>query len=166
MTLTDHLPALQVVVPMLIAPLVVLMRIRGLPWAVATVTSLMAFAIAVGLTDVVFDRYSATYEMGSWRAPYGIELHVTRFSALLLLIVTGASTLALVAGKQSIDNDIEQERLIRVWQRREGVLVAKVELLGLQRDRLARRFHFEAQVESLVGLQGDYEDVRVHRRRP
>ena len=110
MTLTDHLPALQVVVPMLIAPLVVLMRIRGLPWAVATVTSLMAFAIAVGLTDVVFDRYSATYEMGSWRAPYGIELHVTKFSALLLLIVTGASTLALVVGKQSIDNDVEQER--------------------------------------------------------
>ncbi len=110
MTITDHLPALQVVVPMLIAPLVVLMRVRGLPWAVATATSLMAFAIAIGLTNTIFDSYSVTYEMGSWRAPYGIELHVTGFSALLLLIITGASTLALVVGKQSIDGDIEQDR--------------------------------------------------------
>jgi len=108
--LSDHLPALQVVVPMLIAPLVVLMRVRGLPWAVATATSLMTFAIAVSLTVTVFDSYSVTYEMGSWRAPFGIELHVTGFSTLLLLIVTGASTLTLITGKQSIDADIEQDR--------------------------------------------------------
>jgi len=109
-TLIQHLPALQVVVPMLVAPLVILMRVRGLPWAIATATSLMSFAIAVSLTDVVFDLGSATYEMGSWQAPYGIELNVTKFSALLLLIITGASTLALAAGKQSIDADIEHER--------------------------------------------------------
>jgi len=108
--LADHLPALQVVVPLLVAPLIVLMRVRGLPWAAATATSLVTFAIAVGLTNTVLESYSVTYEMGSWRAPYGIELHVTSFSALLLLIVTAASTLTLVAGKQSIDTEIEHER--------------------------------------------------------
>ena len=110
MILADHLPALQVVVPLLVAPLIVLMRVRGLPWAAATATSLVTFAIAVGLTNTVLESYSVTYEMGSWRAPYGIELHVTSFSALLLLIVTAASTLTLVAGKQSIDTEIEHER--------------------------------------------------------
>jgi len=109
-TLIEHLPALQVVVPMLIAPLVVLMRVPGLPWAVATATSLMTFAIAISLTSTILDSYSVTYEMGSWPAPYGIELHVTSFSALLLLIVSGASTLALIAGKQSLDTDIEHDR--------------------------------------------------------
>ena len=110
MILPDHLPALQVVVPMLIAPLVVLMRIRGLPWAVATATSLMTFAIAVSLIGAVPEGGSVTYAMGSWPAPYGIELQVTSFSALLLLIVTGASTLTLVAGKQSIDAEIGHNR--------------------------------------------------------
>ena len=110
MILADHLPALQVVVPLLVAPLIVLMRVRGLPLAAATATSLVTFAIAVGLTNKVLESYSVTYEMGSWRAPYGIELHVTSFSALLLLIVTAASTLTLVAGKQSIDTEIEHER--------------------------------------------------------
>ncbi len=110
MILTDHLPALQVVVPMLIAPLVVLMRIRGLPWAVATTTSLMAFAIAIALTDTVLDGGSVTYAMGSWPAPFGIELQVTSFSGLMLLIVTGASTLTLVAGRLSIDAEIGHDR--------------------------------------------------------
>jgi len=110
MTLSGHLPALQVVVPLLVAPLVALMPMRGIPWATATVTSLMAFIIAAFLTDAVLANGSVTYMMGSWQAPYGIELHVTAFSALLLLMVTGASTLTLVVGKGSIDADIASER--------------------------------------------------------
>jgi len=109
-TLADHLPALQVVVPMLIAPLVALMAVRGLPWATAVVTSLMAFIIALSLTDIVLQGGSVTYMMGSWPAPYGIELHVTAFSTLLLLIVTGASTLTLIVGRGSIDAEIASER--------------------------------------------------------
>lgn len=110
MTLSDHLPALQVVVPMLAAPLVALMPVRGLPWATACATSLMTFVIALSLTDTVLDSGSIIYLMGSWPAPYGIELRVTPFSTLLLLIVTGASTLALLVGKGSIDAEIESER--------------------------------------------------------
>jgi len=36
MNLTAHLPALQVIVPMLAAPLVLLLKPRGLAWAGAT----------------------------------------------------------------------------------------------------------------------------------
>ena len=47
MTALDaHLPALQVVVPLLIAPLVTLLRPRGLAWAAATATSLLTFLIS------------------------------------------------------------------------------------------------------------------------
>ncbi len=110
MSIHQHLPALQVVVPMLIAPLVILMRGRGLAWAMATATSVMAFIIAVSLTNAVVEAGSVSYAMGSWQAPYGIELRVTAFSALLLLIVTAASTITLLFGKQSIDSQIEQHR--------------------------------------------------------
>jgi multicomponent Na+:H+ antiporter subunit D len=48
--------------------------------------------------------------MGSWPAPYGIELRVDALSALLLLVVTGASTVALVSGRQSLDAQIEADR--------------------------------------------------------
>ena len=50
------------------------------------------------------------YELGAWAAPYGIELSVGSFGALLLLILTGASTLALLAGKASLDQQLESGR--------------------------------------------------------
>jgi multicomponent Na+:H+ antiporter subunit D len=108
--LAHHLPALQVIVPMLSAPLVMLLKPRGLARAATTAASLFAFAIAIVLTMGVLDGNTYTYRMGSWPAPYGIELAVDRFSALLLLIVTGASSLALIAGRRSVDADIDESR--------------------------------------------------------
>ena len=46
MSLIEHLPALQIVVPLLTAPLVVLLRSPGLSWAAATAASIMAFIIS------------------------------------------------------------------------------------------------------------------------
>ena len=108
--LGQHLPALQVVVAMLVAPMVVLLRPRGLAWAASTAASVLAFVIAIELTLQVLGAGPVGYLMGSWPAPYGIELRVDALSALLLLVVTGASTVALVGGRQSLDAQIEADR--------------------------------------------------------
>ena len=81
-----HLPALQVVVPLLSAPLVMLLREHRLSWMAATASSLCAFAIAVSLTLAVFEVGEVHYLMGSWPAPFGIELGIDAMSALVLLI--------------------------------------------------------------------------------
>jgi multicomponent Na+:H+ antiporter subunit D len=109
-SLIEHLPALQIVVPLLTAPLVVLLRSPGLAWAAATAASIMAFIISVTLVGQVQAAGTVTYMMGSWPAPYGIELLLSPFSALVLLIVTGASTAALLAGKYSNDAAIDGAR--------------------------------------------------------
>jgi len=96
---------------MLTAPLVLLLHVQGLPRVAAAATSLMAFAIAVSLTGIVLTEGSASYAMGSWPAPHGIELRVSAFSALLLLIVTGASSLALIAGGDRLHMGPEGEPL-------------------------------------------------------
>lgn len=108
--LAPHLPALQVVVPMLTAPLVVLLREHRLAWFVATAASLCAFAVSIALTQMVLEQGTVAYEMGSWPAPWGIALGVDEMSALLLLLVTGASSLALLAGATSLEREIESER--------------------------------------------------------
>jgi multicomponent Na+:H+ antiporter subunit D len=105
-----HLPVLQVVVPMLLAPVVAVLHPRGLAWAAATAASLMALAIAAFLTAGVISGEEFRYALGGWEPPYGIELRVDAFSALVLLLVTGSSSLALLAGKQSLDQAIEQQR--------------------------------------------------------
>ena len=108
--LEHHLPVLQVAVPMLLAPIVVLLRPRGLAWAAATATSLMALVIACLLTAGVLAGEEFGYALGGWEPPYGIELRVDAFSALILLLVAGSSSLALLAGRKSLDIAIEPHR--------------------------------------------------------
>jgi multicomponent Na+:H+ antiporter subunit D len=104
------MPVLQVVVPMLIAPLVVLLQPRGLAWAAAATASFASFAIAVSLAMGVLGGHVYHYELGGWEAPFGIALKVNAFNALMLLVLTGASTAALLAGRQSVDRQIEVHR--------------------------------------------------------
>jgi multicomponent Na+:H+ antiporter subunit D len=109
-SLHAHLPVLQVVIPLLVAPLVTILRPSGLAWAATTATSFMALMIAVMLATGVLDGEVQRYAVGAWPAPFGIELAVDSFGALLLLILTGASSLALLAGKASLDQQVEEGR--------------------------------------------------------
>mgnify|MGYP001813111888 FL=1 len=108
--LLPHLPALQVIVPMLTAAFVVMLAGRGLPWAAALAASVLAFFIAVQLTVTVLGAGPVAYQMGSWPAPYGIELQVDALSALVLLVVTGASSIALLGGRKSLATTISEDR--------------------------------------------------------
>jgi multicomponent Na+:H+ antiporter subunit D len=110
MDLTPHLPALQVTIPMLAAPLVLMLKPRGLAWAGATAVAVLSFCIALSLALAVAGGGHFGYDMGGWPAPYGIELSIGAFSALVLLIVTGAAALSLIAARPSVDRQIEQER--------------------------------------------------------
>lgn len=114
MTLTSHLPALQVIVPLLTAPIVATLRPRDLAWAAACAASLMAFVIAIALTAGALsgsaEEAVVRYDMGGWPAPYGIELVVDSLSALVLLLITGSSTVALIAGRRSLAQEIEGHR--------------------------------------------------------
>lgn len=105
-----HLPVLQVVVPLLTAPLAALLRQRSLAWAAATAASLLAFAMAVELVFTVRAAGALSYAVGSWPAPYGIEVVVDAFSALLLLVITGASSVALLIAHATFRFEVPEER--------------------------------------------------------
>ena len=116
MSLAAHLPVLQIIVPMLTAPVVTLLRLPHLPWLAATAASGCALALSIllagmaGMAGTPGGSGGLGYEVGGWPAPYGIALYVDQFSALLLLLISGASTVALVFGKASLDQQIGQER--------------------------------------------------------
>lgn len=109
-SLAAHLPVLQVIVPLFTAALIPLLPQRSLAWAAATAASMCTFALAVLLTVAVRHGGPMSYAVGSWPAPYGIELAVDAFSTLLLLIVTAASTVALLIARSSLDREIAESR--------------------------------------------------------
>ncbi len=113
MTLAQQLPALAVAVPLITAPLAAAAMVfhrRHVAWLVAATASIASLAIAIALAAGVDPVHGVSYEVGSWPAPYGIELRVTSFSALLLMIISGASALALLAGKASLDAEVTMQR--------------------------------------------------------
>jgi multicomponent Na+:H+ antiporter subunit D len=99
--LAAHWPILVVVVPIATAPLAALLRDRDLAWIAAAAASLLTFALAIGLAVTLPDE-PLRYAVGGWLPPYGIELRVDSFAVLLLLIVTGASSTALLLARAAV----------------------------------------------------------------
>ncbi|WP_310451043.1 monovalent cation/H+ antiporter subunit D family protein [Sulfuritalea sp.] len=112
MTLAAHLPALQVVLPLLAAPVAVLLRHGGLAFAVVTAAAWAAFATAIGLWLQVGqggDGHVISYHIGSWPPPWGIEYRVDRLSSFVLVLVSGMAALVLPYSRSSIAREIAPE---------------------------------------------------------
>jgi multicomponent Na+:H+ antiporter subunit D len=69
-----------------------------------------SFVIAILLLNAWRESGDLSYMMGGWQAPFGIELHVDAFAVLLLIVVTGASTLALPVARATLDAEVPEDR--------------------------------------------------------
>ncbi|PKO87424.1 MAG: cation:proton antiporter [Betaproteobacteria bacterium HGW-Betaproteobacteria-12] len=104
-----HLPALQVVLPLLSAPLAVLLRHGGFAFAVVTAAAWAAFAAAIGLWWQVGEVGVISYHIGSWAPPWGIEYRVDRLTSFVLLLVSGMAAVVLPYSRASIEREIPRE---------------------------------------------------------
>lgn len=111
--LPSQLPALQVVVPMLAAPVLILLRRPGLCWAASLAVTLVVFAISLALMAKVLapGAEPLSYALGGWPPPWGIELRVDPLSALVLTLVSGIAALVMMAGRASLEDEIPAQRL-------------------------------------------------------
>lgn len=130
MTLSSHLPALLVVIPLLFAPLVAIIPAakHRLAYGIATLTALTTFFIAGLIAYHVSLEGPIAYEMGNWPVPFGIGFFITPFSAVMTLVISGASALAFLWGRDSLTKEISGEHhalLLACW------LLATAGLLGI-----------------------------------
>ena len=93
----SHLPILQVVVPLMAAPICLLLKRSQLVWLFSLFASAIAFIISVLLLQQVMTSGVISYELGGWEAPWGIEYRIDKLNAFLLLIISGVSTVVLIA---------------------------------------------------------------------
>ncbi len=113
MNVATHLPALQVVLPLIAAPLAVLVRHGGLAFVVVTAAAWAAFAAAVMLwiqVDALPAGGVIAYHIGSWAPPWGIEYRVDRLSSFVLLLVSGMAAVTLPYSRASIEREIPREQ--------------------------------------------------------
>ena len=98
---TEQLPVLQVVVPLIAAPICSLLRGRNLPWALALGVSAFAFVCSVMLLIQVREVGIISYPLGGWLPPFGIEFRVDVVNAFVLVIVSAISLIVLPFAKKS-----------------------------------------------------------------
>ena len=123
-----NLPALQVVVPLMAAPLCVLLRRPGLVWAFATLVCWAAFAISIALLARVGEGGAISYELGGWAVPWGIEYRVDTVNVFVLLIVSGIAALTLPYARASVAAEVPRDKHALFYTM---VLLAVTGLLGI-----------------------------------
>ncbi|XXK31076.1 monovalent cation/H+ antiporter subunit D family protein [Rhodobacteraceae bacterium nBUS_24] len=106
LTLVDHLPILEVLVPFVAAPLIVVLGSRKLAWPIAFVASAISFVIACLLLLQVLDGSYISYHLGGWAPPLGIEYRVDAANAFVLFLVSGISTVILPYARASLEAEI------------------------------------------------------------
>ena len=103
-----HLPIIQVAVPLIAAPVCVLLRHGTWAWVLSLAVSWVCFVVSILLLGQVADGSSLSYALGSWAPPWGIELRVDVVNAFVLLIVSGISALVLPYARKSVAAEIHE----------------------------------------------------------
>ncbi|MBS1211238.1 MAG: dehydrogenase/oxidoreductase, partial [Proteobacteria bacterium] len=109
MSLAQHLPALQVVLPLISAPLAVLSRRAGWAFVIVTSAAWAAFAIAIALWLQVDLSGLVSYPIGNWEPPWGIEYRLDHLNSFMLVLVSGMAAIALPYSRASIEREMPEE---------------------------------------------------------
>jgi multicomponent Na+:H+ antiporter subunit D len=124
----DHLPALQVVLPLFGALLTALVRRPAPSWAIMTVVSWLILAISALLLHQVLTEGVISYHLGGWDPSLGIEYRVDVVSALLLLLISAISAVTAPFARRSVRAEIPADRIAWFYTM---YLLAMAGLLGI-----------------------------------
>ncbi len=108
---TAHLPILQVVVPLLAAPICAVLRHgRAAAW-LAVLASWSVLGIALALLGQVMAGGVISYHIGDWVPPIGIEYRVDIVNAWVLVIVASIGAVVAPYAIASVEHEIAARRI-------------------------------------------------------
>ena len=105
-----HYPILQVVIPLIAAPLCSLLPRGKLPWLFTTLISWITFAVSIVLLVQVQKHGVLSYELGNWPAPWGIQYYIDTIGAFVLVLVSSIAAITLFASRELVQNEILPEK--------------------------------------------------------
>ena len=106
--LEKHLAILPIILPLIAAPIVLVLGRIKLSWCIATLVSGAASFISWQLLTATLSDGVISYAVGGWAPPWGIEMRIDSANAFVLLAVSSISTLVLLYAKDSIQREIDE----------------------------------------------------------
>lgn len=106
-----HQPALQIVLPLMAAPVCIILRSATAAWGIALVITWGALAASIALLLHVIDHGTVSYAIGNWQPPWGIEYRIDLLSAFVLVTVAAVGALSMVFARRSVEAEIASDRI-------------------------------------------------------
>jgi multicomponent Na+:H+ antiporter subunit D len=108
--MTSHFPILQVVLPLLAAPLIVLARRAAATWLILVAVSGAVLGMAAWLFVQTGAGASFSYAIGSWPPPWGIEYRIDAANAYVMMLVAAIGVVVAIYSRSSIAVEIPSEQ--------------------------------------------------------
>ncbi len=109
--ISQHLPALQVIIPLMSAPACILLYRARRVWWLALTSSVVSLAIAGLLLSRAVSEGVIRYELGGWAAPWGIEYRIDPLNGLLLVLVSAISVVCLLYARRSVEHEVASGKI-------------------------------------------------------
>ncbi|MEH6627646.1 MAG: monovalent cation/H+ antiporter subunit D family protein [Motiliproteus sp.] len=110
MNIFQQLPLIVVILPLLAAPLCVLLGRGSAAHAVAVVVTGINVLAALALLEQVSATGTVRYFFGGWPPPWGIEYRIDLLGGYVLLLVTGVTAMVVSAAGRSVAKEIPASR--------------------------------------------------------
>ncbi len=104
--IAQNLPILQIILPLIAAPICVLLPRRQLVTAFAVATAWLTFLVSLWLLQIVLAGEPISYELGGWAPPWGIEYRVDLLNAFVLVLVSGIGAFVITYAPPSLSVEI------------------------------------------------------------
>ena len=124
----QHLPILQIIVPLIAAPLSAFFRRSALTWYLTLLVCAATFAISVILLSKVLGGGHISYMLGGWAAPFGIEYRVDAVNAFVLVIISAIGVAVLPYARTSLADELESHNQVLFYT---AYLLCLTGLLGI-----------------------------------
>jgi multicomponent Na+:H+ antiporter subunit D len=108
-----QLPALQVVLPLLAAILIVFLRHETFSFLLTLAVCLLLPFISAAMLMQVLQSGPISYALGGWPPPFGIEYRVDLLNGIVLLLVSVIAAISLPFSYRSVKFEIDAAR--RPW---------------------------------------------------
>jgi multicomponent Na+:H+ antiporter subunit D len=126
--LSLHFPALLIVIPLMAAPLCIIVRHAYIAWLMAVIANVAVVFMAVAVFFQLGDGETIRYALGGWAAPTGIEYYIDRLNSALLVVISIISLFTLIFSLKTIEVEIAKPRHYLFYA---GWLMCLTGLLGI-----------------------------------
>lgn len=110
MNFLQQLPVLPIIIPLILAPITLLLPKGRAPWAWCVGVSWITFFVCAALLKTVVDHGSISYFLGDWAPPLGIEYRIDLANAIVLTLVAGIAALVFPYAYRSVQLEIDERQ--------------------------------------------------------